>query len=101
MPEDIKGAEDLHKLPFTTKQDLQDYYPYGLFAVPLSEIVRIHASSGTTGKPCGYTRKDIVTWSELMARTLVCGGTQGFGYSDSLWLRPVYRRIRSSLWEGE
>ncbi|MGI6188475.1 MAG: phenylacetate--CoA ligase [Clostridiales bacterium] len=77
MPEDIKGAEDLHKLPFTTKQDLRDYYPYGLFAVPLSEIVRIHASSGTTGKPTvvGYTRKDIVTWSELMARTLVCGGT--------------------------
>ncbi|NLO81811.1 MAG: phenylacetate--CoA ligase [Clostridiales bacterium] len=77
VPEDIKGIEDLHKLPFTTKQDLRDNYPYGLFAVPLSEIVRIHASSGTTGKPTvvGYTRKDIVTWSELMARTLVSGGT--------------------------
>ena len=77
MPEDIKGAEDLHKLPYTTKQDLRDYYPYGMYAVQMSEIVRIHASSGTTGKPtvvC-FTRKDIVTWSELMARTLVCGGT--------------------------
>jgi phenylacetate-CoA ligase len=78
MPEDINGIEDLWKLPFTTKQDLRDNYPYGLFAVPLSEIVRIHASSGTTGKPTvvGYTRQDILTWSELMARTLTCGGTQ-------------------------
>ena len=77
LPEDIKGIEDIYKLPFTTKQDLRDNYPYGLFAVPLSEIVRIHASSGTTGKPTvvGYTRQDIVNWSELMARTLTCGGT--------------------------
>jgi phenylacetate-CoA ligase len=76
-PEDIRGIEDLTKLPFTTKQVLRDNYPYGLFAVPLSEIVRIHASSGTTGKPTvvGYTRQDIVNWSELMARTLTCGGT--------------------------
>lgn len=76
-PEDIKGIGDLHKLPFTYKQDLRDNYPYGLFAVPLSEIVRIHASSGTTGKPTvvGYTRNDIALWSEVMARTLTCGGT--------------------------
>jgi len=76
VPEDIKGIDDLSKLPFTTKDDLRDNYPYGLFAVPLSEIVRIHASSGTTGKPTvvGYTRQDITTWSELMARTLACGG---------------------------
>ncbi len=76
-PEDIRSTQDLSKLPFTTKQDLRDNYPYGLFAVPLSEIVRIHASSGTTGKPTvvGYTRQDIATWSELMARTLTCGGT--------------------------
>jgi len=76
VPEDIKGLEDLSKLPFTTKDDLRNNYPYGLFAVPLSEIVRIHASSGTTGKPTvvGYTRRDIITWSELMARTLTCGG---------------------------
>ncbi|MDD4779560.1 MAG: phenylacetate--CoA ligase [Tissierellia bacterium] len=72
-PEDIKGIEDLSKLPFTTKQDLRDNYPYGIFASPLSEIVRIHASSGTTGKPTvvGYTKKDINTWSELSARAFV------------------------------
>lgn len=76
-PEDIKSLDDLHKLPFTTKQDLRDNYPYEMFAVPLSEVVRVHASSGTTGKPTvvGYTRKDIVTWSELLARALTCAGT--------------------------
>jgi phenylacetate-CoA ligase len=75
-PEDIRGIEDLQRLPFTTKNDLRDNYPYGMFAVPMSEIVRIHASSGTTGKPTvvGYTRKDLGTWSEVMARTLSCGG---------------------------
>ena len=73
---DIKSVEDLSKLPFTYKQDLRDTYPYGLFAVPLSEIIRIHASSGTTGKQIvvGYTRKDIDTWSEVMARSLVSAG---------------------------
>jgi len=76
IPEDIKSLDDLRKLPFTTKQDLRDNYPYGLFAVPLSEIVRIHASSGTTGKPTvvGYTKHDIGIWSEVMARTLVAAG---------------------------
>ncbi|WAM34800.1 phenylacetate--CoA ligase family protein [Caldicellulosiruptor morganii] len=76
IPEDIKDLNDLQKLPFTTKQDLRDNYPYGLFAVPLSEIVRIHASSGTTGKPTvvGYTKHDIGIWSEVMARTLVAAG---------------------------
>jgi len=75
-PEHIRGIADLHKLPFTTKTDLRDNYPFGLFAVPMSEIVRIHASSGTTGKPTvvGYTRRDIATWSEVMARTLTCAG---------------------------
>ncbi|MDN5347246.1 MAG: phenylacetate-CoA ligase [Clostridia bacterium] len=75
-PGDIKSLEDLQKLPFTTKQDLRDNYPYGMFAVPMSEVVRIHSSSGTTGKPTvvGYTRRDIDTWAELMARALVCGG---------------------------
>ncbi|HUX95398.1 MAG TPA: phenylacetate--CoA ligase [Bacteroidales bacterium] len=75
-PETIHSIDDLHKLPFTTKQDLRDNYPFGLFAVPMSEIVRIHASSGTTGKPTvvGYTRHDIATWSEVMARTLTCAG---------------------------
>lgn len=76
IPEGIKSLDDLRKLPFTTKQDLRDNYPYGLFAVPLSEIVRIHASSGTTGKPTvvGYTKHDIGIWSEVMARTLVAAG---------------------------
>jgi len=75
-PRDIQSLEDLKKLPFTYKQDLRDTYPYGMFAVPLSEIVRIHASSGTTGKPTvvGYTRRDIDTWAEVTARTLVAAG---------------------------
>ncbi len=75
-PESIRSIDDLGRLPFTTKQDLRDNYPFGLFAVPMSEIVRIHASSGTTGKSTvvGYTRNDISTWSEVMARTLTAAG---------------------------
>jgi len=75
-PDDIKTLEDIKKLPFTIKQDLRDNYPFGLFAVPMSNIVRLHASSGTTGKPTvvGYTKKDIETWSKLMARSLVAAG---------------------------
>jgi phenylacetate-CoA ligase len=75
-PECISSIDDIVKLPFTTKNDLRDNYPFGLFAVPMSEIVRLHASSGTTGKPTvvGYTRNDISTWSEVMARTLTCAG---------------------------
>jgi phenylacetate-CoA ligase len=75
-PESIRTIDDLHKLPFTTKADLRENYPFGLFAVPMSEIVRVHASSGTTGKPTvvGYTRNDISIWSEVMARTLTCAG---------------------------
>ena len=71
-PEDIKGIEDLHKLPFSYKTDLRDYYPYGLFAKPLSEIVEIHASSGTTGKRIvvGYTKKDLDMWANCSARML-------------------------------
>lgn len=78
-PGDIKSLADLSKLPFTVKNDLRDNYPYGLFAVPMGEIVRIHASSGTTGKPSvvGYTRRDIANWAELVARALVmAGGTK-------------------------
>ena len=72
MPADIKSIEDITKLPFTTKDDLRDNYPFGLFAVPNSEIVRIHASSGTTGKATvvGYTRRDIDIWAECVARCL-------------------------------
>jgi len=75
-PESFLQQEDLQKFPFTTKQDLRDNYPFGLFAVPISEIVRVHASSGTTGKPTvvGYTRQDIITWAEVMARALTCTG---------------------------
>lgn len=74
-PRDIRGVEDLELLPFTEKQDLRDNYPFGLFAVPQSEIVRIHASSGTTGKPsvAGYTSGDVDRWAELMARAMYCG----------------------------
>jgi phenylacetate-CoA ligase len=76
QPDDIRSIDDLKRLPFTSKQDLRDNYPYGLFAVPQSEIVRVHASSGTTGKPTvvGYTRRDLSTWSEVVARTLTSAG---------------------------
>ena len=76
LPEDITKLEDLAKLPFTVKQDLRDTYPYGMFAVPASQIVRINASSGTTGKPIvvGYTKKDIGIWSEVMARAYTSAG---------------------------
>lgn len=75
-PGDITSVEQLKELPFTTKEDLRDNYPFGLFAVPQSEIVRVHASSGTTGKPTvlGYTRKDLQTWSEVVARSLTMAG---------------------------
>ncbi len=79
-PDDIKTLDDLRRLPFTTKQDLRDNYPFGLFAVPMENVVRIHASSGTTGKPTvvGYTARDIQTWAELMARALsAAGATRG------------------------
>ncbi len=75
-PEDFRTLADLAKFPFTTKQDLRANYPYGMFAVPREEVVRVHASSGTTGKPTvvGYTQKDIDTWATLMARSLHAGG---------------------------
>ncbi len=75
-PSDIQSLDDIRKLPFTVKTDLRDNYPYGMFAVPMSEIVRIHSSSGTTGKPTvvGYNRHDLNVWSELMARSLACAG---------------------------
>ena len=71
-PDDVKGVEDLYKLPFAYKQDLRDYYPYGLFATPLDEIRRVHASSGTTGKRIvvGYTENDLDMWSECVARMI-------------------------------
>lgn len=82
LPEDIDSIEDLSQLPFTDKQDLRDNYPNGLFAVPMDQIIRVHASSGTTGKPTvvGYTRRDISNWAEMVARCLFMGGAR----SDSV-----------------
>ena len=76
LPQDVTKLADISKLPFTEKQDMRANYPYGLFAVPPSEIVRIHASSGTTGKPTvvGYTSRDLGIWSEVMARSLTAAG---------------------------
>ena len=88
-PDDIRSIDDIVKLPFTTKQDLRDNYPYGLFAVPLEKIVRIHASSGTTGKPTvvGYTKNDLNMWSDAVARIAASVGVNSgdiaqisFGY---------------------
>ena len=88
-PADIKSFKDIKKLPFTTKTDLREGYPFGLFAVPRQEIVEVHTSSGTTGKPTvsGYTKKDIEIWGEVMARALTMVGTtkediiqNGYGY---------------------
>ena len=75
-PQDIKSLDDLKRLPFVTKQDLRDNYPFGLFAVPKEELLRIHASSGTTGKPTvvGYTRGDMETWTECVSRIACAGG---------------------------
>lgn len=75
-PEDVKSLKDLSKLPFVTKQDMRDNYPFGLFAVPKDELVRIHASSGTTGKPTvvGYTKKDLDMWTECVSRIAALGG---------------------------
>lgn len=75
-PGDIKGIDDLKNLPFTTKQDLRDHYPYGLFAAPMKEVVRIHASSGTTGQPTvvGYTKNDIKMWQDVFGRCAIAYG---------------------------
>jgi phenylacetate-CoA ligase len=75
-PDDLRSLDDLSRLPVTTKKDLRENYPYGLFAVPLREVVRIHASSGTTGMSTvvGYSKNDIKTWSDLVARILAAGG---------------------------
>lgn len=88
-PEDIHGLDDITKLPFTTKASLRDNYPFNMFAVPMKKVVRLHASSGTTGKPTvvGYTRNDIETWAELVARMVTAAGVSdedvaqvSFGY---------------------
>jgi len=75
-PDDLKDLDDLSRFPFTTKLDLRDNYPWGIFCVPMEQVVRVHASSGTTGKPTvvGYTRNDIDTWSDLVARSIYAAG---------------------------
>ena len=96
LPGDIKGIEDITKLPFTTKDDLRDNYPFGLFAVPNSEIVRIHASSGTTGKATvvGYTRYDLDVWSECVAR---CLSMAGVGKDDIIQIAYGYGLFTGGL----
>ena len=81
VPSDVQSIDDISKLPFTKKTDLRDNYPFKLFAVPMSEILEIHASSGTTGNPTvvAYTRNDIKVWSEVMARTLMAAGAMRAG----------------------
>ena len=95
-PGDIKGIEDITKLPFTTKQDLRDNYPFGLLAVPKSQIVRVHASSGTTGKATvvAYTRKDIELWQECVARAL---SMSGIDKSDKLQVAYGYGLFTGGL----
>ncbi|MCR4686500.1 MAG: phenylacetate--CoA ligase [Lachnospiraceae bacterium] len=95
-PGDIKGIEDITKLPFTTKQDLRDNYPFGLLAVPKSQIVRVHASSGTTGKATvvAYTRKDIELWQECVARSL---SMSGIDKSDKLQVAYGYGLFTGGL----
>jgi phenylacetate-CoA ligase len=77
-PQDVRSLDDLRRLPFTVKADLRDHYPFGLFARPVESLVRLHASSGTTGKPTvvGYSQADLHTWADLMARTLCCAGAR-------------------------
>ncbi len=96
LPGDIKTIEDITKLPFTTKDDLRDTYPFGLFAVPNSEIVRIHASSGTTGKATvvGYTRRDLDVWSECVAR---CFSMAGVGKNDIIQVAYGYGLFTGGL----
>ena len=95
-PEDIRTLEDLKYLPFTQKTDLRDEYPTGLFAAPRKEIVRIHGSSGTTGKPilAGYTRNDLENWSEMMARTL---GAAGATEDDTIQIAYGYGLFTGGL----
>ncbi|MBO4962872.1 MAG: phenylacetate--CoA ligase [Clostridia bacterium] len=96
MPSDIKSIDDITKLPFTTKDDLRDNYPFGLFAVPNSEIVRIHASSGTTGKATvvGYTRRDLDIWSECVAR---CFAMANVGKQDIIQIAYGYGLFTGGL----
>ena len=108
-PDDIKTLDDLRRLPFTSKKDLRDTYPYGMFAVPMEEVVRLHASSGTTGKQIvvGYTRHDLEVWSDICARTLTAAGatradkvhvSYGYGlFTGGLGLHGGVERIGATV----
>ena len=95
-PGDITTIDDLKKLPFTTKQDLRDNYPFGLFTLPQTDVVRLHASSGTTGKSTvvGYTHNDIQMWSEVVARSLTMAGV---GTSDIIQVAYGYGLFTGGL----
>ena len=108
-PDDIKTLDDLCHLPFTSKQDLRDTYPYGMFAVPMEDVVRLHASSGTTGKQIvvGYTRRDLEIWADICARALVAAGatksdkvhvSYGYGlFTGGLGLHGGVERIGATV----
>lgn len=108
-PQDIQSLHDIARLPFTVKDDLRDHYPYGLFAVPMRDVVRIHASSGTTGRPTvvGYTREDLDMWSEAMARLIVMAGgcaddivqiSFGYGlFTGALGLHQGWEKVGASV----
>ncbi len=109
LPEDIKTLEDIKKIPYTTKADLRDNYPYGLLAVPMNDIVRVHASSGTSGKPTvvAYTKNDLDMWSDCMARLIVAAGGRksdivqiSFGYglfTGALGLHQGWEKIGATV----
>ena len=106
-PDDLKSLADLAKFPFSTKHDLRDNYPFGLFAVPREQVVRVHASSGTTGKPTvvGYTARDIDTWANVTARSIrAAGGRPGdtlhnaFGYGPPVASGFTTARNGSAAW---
>ena len=99
-PDDVNDLSDLAKFPFTYKNDLRDHYPFGMFAVPDEKIIRVHASSGTTGKPTvvGYTKHDIDVWADLVARSLRASGVRAGDLGAlCLWVWIVHRRPWGAL----
>ena len=98
-PDDLKQLSDISKFPFTTKKELRENYPFGMFAVPRERISRIHASSGTTGKPTvvGYTKGDLDNWANLVARSIRRRRQAGRHRARGLWLRPVHGRAGRAL----
>ena len=88
-PGDIRSLDDIRRLPFTTKQDIRDSYPFGMFTAPLDEIIEFHATSGTTGKPVvvGYTRNDVEVWTEVMARACTGAGITKNDIVQNIYIR--------------